>query len=165
MFFQKSELEELRQPGQVPLCQHCHSFPQCCGLQDRCTVRVERFMVSIDTPQTQVAITSLVYLVNRCFISISPSSSVSFDKYIVRVSGRTSRYQIKYVFNLIGSKRWRQHAPLLFPSFAVHRKQHFGKNRIYILIDEGTMIGKVIEFLHGDGLDQIEVTKYYDRRE
>ena len=27
------------------------------------------------------------------------------------------------------------------------------------------MIGKVIEFLHGDGLDQIEVTKYYDRRE
>lgn len=71
------------------------------------------------------------------------------------------RHLQEHGFDLARGEGGREHVPVLLPLLAVHDEQHLTEHRVHSLAKHGAVIGKLVEILHGDALDQVQVPYYY----
>lgn len=75
------------------------------------------------------------------------------------------RHMDEHGFDLARGEGGRKHVPVLLPSFAVHDEQHLAEHRVHALAEHGAVIGELVEILHRDALDQVQVSYHYHRSE
>lgn len=67
----------------------------------------------------------------------------------------------EHTFDLARGEGGREHVPVLLPLFPVHDEQHLAEHRVHALAKHGAMIGELLEILHRDALDQVQIPYYY----
>lgn len=167
VFLEESQPEQLGQPGHVPVDQHEHALLQADHIGAPPPVHVEhvfRIVYRVDGDAVHATRYHVVRVSREECLHLRLALVFREDGQKVGESHRALRHQLEHTFDLARGEGRGEHVPVLLPTFPLHCEQRFPKNGIRALVHEWTVIGEMIEILHRDRLDQVQVAEYYNRR-
>lgn len=166
VFLEESQAEQLGQPGHVPVDQHEHALLQADHVGPSPPVHVEYVLwivYRVDGDAVHAAGYHVVGVSREQCLHLRLALVFGQHGQKVGESDRALGHQLEHTFDLARGEGRGEHVPVLLPTFPLHREQHAAEHGVGALVGEGTMIGEVIEILHRDRLDQVQVAEYYYR--